>query len=178
MKSNKFDLVFITAGPYYTIPLCKISNKEFQTKCIIDYRDLWIFDIRSKAEFIKPTNLLKKLIYFPIENRNIKHADLIVTVTENWKNILKKVYNLNHIKVIENGYDDKLLKKNYEDDNYSFEHNFVITVFGKLSYYSTRYGIEFFSALKRLELVYPDLIVLHIGEKERQTEEALRISGF
>lgn len=94
MDNEKFDIVFITAGPYYTIPLCEISKKEYNTKCIIDYRDLWLFDVRNKLDFLKPLNLVKKMIYYPIERRNIKQADLVITVTKQWKNILKKAYNI------------------------------------------------------------------------------------
>lgn len=179
MDKEKFDLVFITAGPFYTIPLCKIAKEEYNTSCILDYRDLWILDIRNIMDFIKPINLAKKMVYFPIERRNIKYADLVVTVTEQWKQILKKVYKPKKVEVISNGYDDELLKKssNIIVEN-KFEDKFVIAVFGKLSYYSLEYGIRFFKSLNILRKKYPNLMVLHIGIPEKETEEAIRISGF
>lgn len=178
MQNESFDLVLITAGPYYTIPLCKISKQEFKTKCIIDYRDLWIFDIRKKTEFLKPLNLIKKIIYFPMEKVNIKHADLVVTVTEEWKDILSKVYRTNKVRLISNGYDDGLLQGLPEIEKYPYKGKFVIGVFGKLSYYSVEYGTLFFKAMKQLLKKYPDLLILHIGEAEKQTEEAIKLSGF
>lgn len=178
LNKQKFDVVFITAGPYYTIPLCKIAKKEYNTKCIIDYRDLWIFDIRSKKEFIKPINLAKKMIYFPIEKQNIKYADLVVTVTDNWKNILSRVYRTGNFEVIPNGYDDEQLNKIDHPIDNPFNGKFVISFFGKLSYYSVDYGVKFFKTIKKLQSVYPDLIVLHIGLSEKETNEAIRISDF
>lgn len=180
MDKTRFDVVFITAGPYYTIPLCKIAKKEYGTKCIIDYRDLWIFDMRSKKDFFKPLNLAKKLVYFPLELNNLKYADLVVTVTENWRKILSKVYRKyrDKFKVISNGYDDVQLKKINHEIEYPFYDNFVITAFGKLSYYSVEYGVEFFSAMKVLSEKYPDLLVLHIGLPEKETKEAIKLSGF
>ncbi|MGE7689349.1 glycosyltransferase [Lysinibacillus sp. NPDC097214] len=178
MNKEKFDLVFITAGPYYTIPLCKVAKVEYNTKCIIDYRDLWIFDMRSKVEFFKPFNLMKKIVYFPIEWRNIKYADLVVTVTEEWRQILKKVYKKDKFEVITNGYDDENLKKADSIIEYPYKDKFVIAAFGKLSYYSVEYGIKFFSAMNILSKKYPNLLVLHIGLPEKETEEAIMASGF
>ncbi|MEC1154372.1 glycosyltransferase [Cytobacillus horneckiae] len=178
MDQKNFDLVFITAGPYYTIPLCKVAKEEYNTKCIIDYRDLWIFDMRNKIDFFKPINLIKKLVYLPIERRNIKCADLVVTVTEEWRQILKKVYKREEFEVITNGYDDEQLKNITNTVDYPYHDRLVIAVFGKLSYYSVEYGIKFFSAMDTLSKKYPNLLVLHIGLPEKETEEAMRISGF
>jgi len=178
MDKEQFDLVFITAGPYYTIPLCKVAKKEYQTKCIIDYRDLWIFDMRNKRDFFKPMNLAKKIVYFPIERSNIKNADLVVTVTEEWRKILEKVYKTNNFELVTNGYDDELLKKADRSIDYPYNGKFVIAVFGKLSYYSINYGIKFFTAMNILSKKYENLHVLHIGLPEKETEEAMKISGF
>lgn len=178
MDKDKFDLVFITTGPYYTIPLCEVAKKEYKTKCIIDYRDLWILDIRNKIDFFKPISLAKKLMYFPIERRNIKYADLVVTVTDEWKQILKKVYRKGKYEVIANGYDEEKLNTLSYSQNYPYHNSFVIAAFGKLSYYSTEHGVRFFRAMKTLSEKYPDLLVLHIGLPEKETEEAIKISGF
>lgn len=178
MNKEKYDLVFITAGPYYTIPLCKIAKEEYNTKCVIDYRDLWVFDIRRKLDFIRPLNLAKKTVYFQIERQNIKYADLVVTVTENWKRILEKVYRSNNIEVISNGYDDKQLNRIDQEKDYPYKDYFVITAFGKLSYYSVEYGVKFFRAMKILSEKYPNLLVLHVGLPEKETEEAIKLSGF
>lgn len=178
MDQEHFDLVFITAGPYYTIPLCRLAKEEYKTKCIIDYRDLWIFDMRNKIDFFKPLNLIKKLIYFPIEKRNVGYADLIVTVTDEWCQILKKVYKKGNFEVITNGYDDEQLKKTTNSVVFPYDDRFVIAVFGKLAYYSVEYGIKFFKALDKLSEKIPNLLVLHIGVPEKETEEAIRMSGF
>ncbi|WP_368297492.1 glycosyltransferase [Cytobacillus firmus] len=179
MNTDNYDLVFITAGPFYTIPLCEIAKKEYNTKCIIDYRDLWIFDMRNKLDFFKPISLAKKLVYFPIEKKSIKHADLVVTVTDSWRQILRKVYSRDKFEVIANGYDDEQLTKlSYTQSSYPYSENFVITAFGKLSYYSRDYGVKFFKAMKILSEKYPNLLILHIGLPEKETEEAINISRF
>ncbi|WP_270180290.1 glycosyltransferase [Alkalihalobacillus sp. CinArs1] len=178
MNKEKFDLVFITAGPYYTIPLCKVAKEEYNTKCVIDYRDLWIFDMRNKMEFFNPYNLSKKTAYFLIEKENIKYADLVVTVTEEWKQILKRVYKKKDLEVISNGYDDNLLKKSQGSTENPYQDKFVVAAFGKLSYYSVKHSIDFFKAMKTLNKKYPELLVLHIGLPEKETNEAIKISGF
>jgi glycosyltransferase involved in cell wall biosynthesis len=178
MDEDKFDLVIITAGPYYTIPLCRVAKEEYGTKCIIDYRDLWLLDMRNITDFLKPVNIAKKLVYFPIERSNIKSADLVVTVTEEWKQILMKVYKGNKFEVVKNGYDDAQLNKIDSSVSYPYKDKFVIAVFGKLSYYSEDYGTKFFSAMNSLSEKYPSLIVLHIGIPEKETERAIMNTGF
>lgn len=178
LDKEKFDLVLITAGPFYTIPLVKIAKTEYNTKCIIDYRDLWVFDIRNIKDFFKPLNIVKKIVYFPIEKANINHANLVVTVTEEWKQILKKVYRKNKFEVVANGYDDEQLNRVKSLKDNPYPDKFVITVFGKLAYYSVDYGVKFFKALKALSENYPDLLVLHVGLPEKETEKAIEVSGF
>ncbi|WP_062514755.1 glycosyltransferase [Halobacillus sp. KGW1] len=178
MNKEEFDLVLITAGPFYTIPLCDIAKNEYDTKCIIDYRDLWIFDLRNKIDFLKPVNLTKKALYYPIERKNISCADAVVTVTQSWSNILKKVYRTDNIHIITNGYDDHQLKSKNEVINYEFDNKFVIAAFGKLAYYSEEYATRFFEAMKILSKNIPNLLVLHIGLPEEETYSAIRNSGF
>jgi len=186
MKVNQFDCVFITSGLFYTLPLCKISKVNYNTKCIIDFRDLWVFDIRSIKEFINPSNLLRKFVFFPIERQAIKYADKVITVTDGWSEILKKVHSKYNRKicVVYNGYDEEYLNKSISDEKN--EKNLVeidskkfnIMSFGKLSYYSKHYSSVFFTAIKRLDREYPLIRVIQIGSEEKETNEVLLKTGF
>lgn len=186
MHSKKFDLVLITSGPYYTLSLCEISKTTYNTNCIIDFRDLWIFDIRSMKSFFRPSNLMKKITFYPIEKKAVKYADIVVTVTSGWGNILKRVYPRykDKIKVISNGYDDNYLKKSNSvgaSDSHKKninEKKFNIISFGKLSYYSTTYSRVFFRAVKEISKEDTNINVVQVGTEEMETREILNEIGF
>ncbi|MDE5937255.1 MAG: glycosyltransferase, partial [Ruminococcus sp.] len=92
MKSQKPDCVFITCGTYETVPLCTICKDEFNTRVVLDYRDLWIFDMRSKKEFFRPSELIKKIMFYSTERKALASADAVVTVTDGWADILRRAY--------------------------------------------------------------------------------------
>src|SRR5690606_38620071 len=89
-----------------------------------------------------------------------------------------KVYRTDKIEVIANGYDDEQLKKIESISDFQYQDRFVVASFGKLSYYSLEHGVKFFKAMKKLSEKIPNLIVLHIGTSEKETEAAIRTSGF
>ncbi|MFL2060976.1 glycosyltransferase [Marinilactibacillus psychrotolerans] len=186
MGRHKFDCVLITAGPFYTLPLCKLSKKYYHTPCIIDFRDLWIFDIRSIKKFLRPRSIIGKMFFYPVEKTAIKYADKIITVTDGWCNILRRVYPKykQKIDVIYNGYDDSYLNQKVIKENNVFLNNEVyrdtykIVSFGKLSYYSKEYSLTFFEAIKKIESQYPTIKIFQIGLPEKQTEDVLDKTAF
>lgn len=182
MSVNKFDCVLMTCGPFYTVPLCEISKKVYNTKCIIDFRDLWIFDIRSMKKFLSPKNLLRKIIFFPIEKKAIKYADKVITVTNGWRDILKRVYPKysNKMEVIYNGFDDEYLKglkttsTNKNQRKVIGNGNFNIMVFGKLAYYSKDFATRFFRALVDIRKNYKNVQLIQIGSREVETNDIIK----
>lgn len=177
LNESKFDLVLITAGPFYTLSLSKIIKKEFLTPVILDFRDLWILDIRELKEFIRPNNILKKLIFLPIEMNAIKYADKVITVTDGWANILRKQYPFykEKIKVIYNGFDSDKFKSLLNSNQKKNNDNNVIRImnFGKLSYYSQKYAHIFFEAVEDLIIEGKKIEVVQIGELEKTTVNIL-----
>ncbi|WP_368652895.1 glycosyltransferase [Ornithinibacillus sp. 4-3] len=183
MDNNNFDCIFITGGPFYTFSLCKIAKKRYNTKCIVDFRDLWIFDMRSKKEFYKPMNIMKKVIFYPIERNAIKYADVVLTVTEGWGRILKKVYfkYKDKVEIIFNGYDLEDIstkpKEPRDDGRFNIE-GFKIMTFGKLTYYSEYYSTIFLKALKRICNEYSHVRLIQIGTEEERTINIMKEVGM
>lgn len=184
MNKEHFDIVLITAGPFYTLPLVKISKKVFNTKCIIDFRDLWVFDIRNLRDYLAPKNIFKKMVFFFIELEAIKYSDKVVTVTDGWANILQRVYPRykNKIKVIYNGFDNeymnrpvKSIKKPKAITKNGF---FNLIVFGKLAYYSESYTSIFFRSLKTIVEQYNNIQLIQIGSEEARTAEIINKIDF
>lgn len=173
VKKNTFDLVFITMGPFYSLPICSISKEKYHIPCILDYRDLWLFDMRKKTDFFSPRMLIRKIKGFPIEKKNISAADMVVTVTEKWSNILKTIYrgNKNKYCVVANGYDDVLLKQSENIVTRKIPTgDFNIAVFGKFAYYSEKYAKEVFEAILRLDKDGINVKIIHIGNTEKQMD--------
>lgn len=178
LASNQYDLVLITMGPFSTLPLCEISTQKYGVPCVLDYRDLWIFDVRRKREFLNPRILYRKIRAYPIEKRAVNCASAVVTVTEDWCGILKKVYGKNSKKfyVISNGYDDEQLSMIENELSTSLnlpECDFMISVFGKFAYYSPEYATEIFEAIAKFAAEKEKILINHIGNREAVLEDLL-----
>ena len=190
MKEQKPDCVFITCGSYETVPLCEICKNEFNTRCVLDYRDLWIFDMRSKKEFFSPKKLSRKLMFYPIERKAIASADSVITVTDGWADILRRVYRKyrDKIDVVYNGYDDTLFAQITDEERNKAEeilnkipnreNAVILASFGKLIYYSYDYGKMLLTAAASLLKKYPNLMIFHIGEKEKDIDKMMQETGF
>lgn len=177
LAEKKIDIVLITTGPFYTLPLCKIIKKR-NAKCIVDFRDLWIFSyLKFEIEYLYKT-ILSRIIFFPVEFFSIKYSDMVITVTGGWKKRLSRIYFpfKEKIQVIYNGYnyDFELFKGEYP--KYFLENDFKIVCFGKLSYYSIKYAELFFKAVKDLEI--NNKKVIQIGSKEKGINELLSKLDF
>lgn len=190
MQTQHPDCVFITCGTYETVPLCEICHREFHTRCVLDYRDLWIFDQRRKREFFKPTQLMRKIMFYPTERRALAAADAVVTVTDGWGDILRRAYpkSRDKVHIVYNGYDDLLFSQITEADRAKAQEllaqipnraeALVLASFGKLIYYSYQHGKVLFTAAKELLQQYPSLVILHIGEREKRIDALLAETGF
>lgn len=165
---NRFkpDYVIISGGPFYTFTLSSVFSK-LDIPCILDFRDPWIFDVRGYKDFISPKRVITRLVQLPYERMAIHSASAVITVTEIWKRQFQRFYPLQRQKfhVIENGYDDILLDTISIQDELSDK--FIIGVFGKLFYYTPKYSHVFLSALEKLQ---DTVSVLHIGEKESESD--------
>ena len=190
LRTHPTDAVFITCGTYETVPLCSICRDEFHVRCVLDFRDLWLYDKRAAREYWSPQAVLRRILFAPVERKAIHAADAVITVTEGWADILRRVYKRDRDKifVVENGYDDLLFAGITDEERAQAkallgqipdpEHAVILASFGKFLYYSYDYGRMLLSAAKTLLAKHPDLYILHIGAMEEPLTRAVKETGF
>lgn len=167
------DCVIISGGPFYTFPITGQAKKR-KIKCILDFRDPWVFDVREDYYTLK--NLIREIYYLPKERMAVANADAVTTATTGWGEKFRKYYPLRKKKfhVIENGYDDAQLQ-GIEKAPMAKKKKLTIGVFGKLFYYSSFYSNVF---VKELSNFSTDVDVLQIGDKEEQADSIIERNGL
>lgn len=170
VKKDHYDCVVISGGPFYTFPLTKTAF-NYGLPCYLDFRDPWLFDVRSVRQFFNVKNIIRELYYLPKERNAVKYATGIVTVTQGWTKSFKKAYPLakSKIHLIENGYDDERLAQIQVEQPPQGE-KLVLGVFGKLFYYSEKYSNIFLNALSQH---ISDYKIVQIGTREKNADRLL-----
>lgn len=106
-KTGKIDYVICSYGPSATIEIAEYIYKKYKIPYIIDFRDMGA---------IKNNNFIIKNIDKFFENKKIKKAYGVLTVSNFLKEVLEKNYK-KEVKVIYNGYEEnkenEVLKKTY-----------------------------------------------------------------
>lgn len=177
---NKYDVVIITGGPFYTF-LLSIEAKKMNIPCILDFRDPWVFDFRGFQDIISPSKILKRILYFPLERISINHATAVVTVTKGWLKKFRLLYpkNKNKFFLIANGYDDEKLKnlklQNKTENN---TNEITLGVFGKLFYYSNHLSLKFLKAFKNVYEINKNIRIYQVGSREENTDMFLNKVGL
>lgn len=177
LSKEQFDIMLITLGPYYTLPIVQDIKKEFNIKIILDYRDLWTFDFRGKWEFINIFRLLKRILSYFIEKKAMNSSDLVVTVTKRWQNKIIRYFFLekDKVKLVSNGYDERFyLEINNLNLQKSKSKLLNIYSFGKLSYYSKRYTKMLFKALNLINKDSSVVKIYQIGNSEKYLDNCLK----
>lgn len=172
VKAESFDICISSVGPYDTMFFIHKMQKKWGVPYIIDYRDVWLFE---KTAIIprglrKCKTLVRDLLFFAIEKRDIKWATKVVLVTQKCKQDLVERYCLPEEKceVIYNGYEDipeKLEKKQKEE-----KEEFVFAIAGKFSYYNEVAAQNFMEICKEENTEIP-IKVMHIGICEEKSVE-------
>ena len=100
IRENKIDCIIVTSPPFSLLKVGYKLAKKFNKPLILDYRDP--FNGNPFLDIPKPI----QWIYSIYEKKIVKKADMIVTVTEQLKQIVHKKtkYPLRKIKVIPNGF--------------------------------------------------------------------------
>ena len=130
-----YDIVIISVGPYYTLPLVNEIKRKSDIPVIIDYRDLWTRSYRDNDKQSKLEEYAKSFFY---ERPALKKADGITICDEKSLQALKEQYSfLEKIKskVIYNGYDDFALKDIKLRDRENDNNTITIGIYGKFSIY-------------------------------------------
>lgn len=175
LKDSDYDVVIISVGPYYTLPLSATIKKYSQAKLILDYRDLWSVSFRGNEKTSRIKSFIKS---FLIEKPALKVADVVTCCDEQSLNALKKQYQfLNHIlcRTVLNGYDDqdliglKLSKRKISNGN------LTIAIYGKFEVYIGIDNLKWFAkSLSEIEKENSKKIrILHFGREEIALREAL-----
>ena len=106
LKNNKVDVIIATAEPFILFRYASKLSQEFNTPWIADYRDTW------SSNKLRAPNLLLKIFYTFVENKYVKTADLITTVSGYLKNLIAQTLKVNlPSEIIINGFDDALPNK-------------------------------------------------------------------
>ncbi len=170
LKYATINGILVSMGPFYTYRIALLA-KQYSVKCVMDFRDPWVFDYRDAKTFFNFRNLIgliakisKYLLYF-------QSASIVITVTEGWINTFRKFYpnEKNKFYLVENGYDDVLLNS-IELTNEQEKNEEIITfgVFGKLFYYTEKYSGIFLDALSKCGA--ENFFIKQIGNREDRTD--------
>ena len=182
LKQKKYEMVLITGGPFYTFQLTKLC-KKYSIKSVLDFRDPWVFDFRGLKDILSIKRTVSRAIYTPMERVAVKYADAVTTVTPGWVDTFKRLYPLQKKKffLIENGYDDELLKHiHIESAECRSENNgaIVFGVFGKMFYYSEYYSRVFLLGLKMFTKSKDTIRIIQVGEKEPNADSLIASVGL
>jgi glycosyltransferase involved in cell wall biosynthesis len=101
IRDNSIDHV-VTTGPPHSMHLIGLKLKRKTGVCwIADFRDPWV-----RWDMMKKFNLswLAKRAHKKLESKVVRHADVVITVSETWANEIKTDHG-SEAKVITNGFD-------------------------------------------------------------------------
>lgn len=166
IEKQKYDMLYITVGPFGILPIGEYIYKKYRIKYIIDMRDPWKlqklhYNNKINCVFAK----IKKSIKGIIENKSFKNASYICTVndtmTKEYANEYPKYSN--KFITIPNGID----KDDYSNIVAKKNNRFTIVYAGK---FDTAAGFRdpsnIFSVIRNLINKNYDIQFMHIGDIE------------
>lgn len=107
---TKEDIVLVSFPSIAIHNLGYSLKQEFGCKLVLDYRDPGVFGYQL-IEDNKILSVLRKMFLKRIEKRNLKSADLTITISESIRNLFPEKYR-DGIKIIRNGYDIRKINFN------------------------------------------------------------------
>lgn len=142
---SEIDLIYTTSGPYSDHIIGYHLKQQFQKPWVADFRDEWTnnpyYSPDKKDWFYK--------INYELEEKVVHAADKIITVTPKTAENYKRIFKVNHNKVITitNGYDEEDfthidISNHRRNDKFTIIHNGL--------FYSIRNPITFLKALNNL----------------------------
>lgn len=151
IKQHNIDVIYTSLPPFSACKLGYQLKQQTGLPWVVDYRDLWTGDVLR--EWIHP---LRSRFETHLERKYVRHADVVVTVSQQKTDFVKALLNQPHQQyhTITNGYDP-------ESFNYlapSAKTNtalFNIVYCGRL--FKNRKGYAFLHALGQLSMQQPQL---------------------
>jgi hypothetical protein len=120
VKLSNQDIVLASFPSMAIHNLGYTLKQEFGCKLILDYRDPGVFGYKQ-IDDIKLLSFLRRFFLKRKELRNLKSADLIITISESLTQFFPEKYR-NSIQVIKNGFDFKKINFNLiKDHPYTFK---------------------------------------------------------
>ncbi|WP_461789010.1 glycosyltransferase family protein [Pedobacter sp.] len=145
---TKEDIILVSFPSLAIHNLGYALKQEFGCKLILDYRDPGVFGYKQ-IEDNKILSFLRKRFLKRNELRNLKAADLIITISESIRNLFPEKYR-SQIEVVRNGYDFKKVNFNLINHHpYTFKLIYLGTV-----YNDQLEDITFFKAIRKLIDLY------------------------
>lgn len=177
LEKHQYDICIASFGSYEAVALMPEIKRKFNVPYILDFRDLWIFDINRayhRSLLIRVKSLIKKVLSYPVERRAIKYSAETVTVTEDDGKTMKLAYRPYKDKIITifNGYEPaiKTVDTTIKDDG-----KFTIGISGKSAYYNPAAAEMFLDTIYELNNGDSAKIeISRIGAPESEMSEILK----
>lgn len=178
LRSEKaWDLVVSTAGPYTTHLVGHQLKKEGRAKkWIADYRDPW------SDNYLYPGLPLVRMYETTLEERLLKAADLITTVSVPLTAQFAKRFGQHRVATVENGFDFEEARTVREMPLFAQDGKFRIVHTGSL-YPGKRDPTVFFKALQKIACdpqrapLLENLEVIFVGHRQANLEELIALYG-
>lgn len=178
LEKEKYDVVFITVGPFGILPIGEYIYKKYGIKFVLDMRDPWKLQklhYTNKISYIVAQ--LKRTIKGVIESKSFRHASYICTVNDTMTKDYEKEYPKykNKFITIPNGIDID----DYSDIEPKKFEKFTIVYAGK---FETAAGFRdptnFFTVIKDLINNNYDIQFVHIGDEEKRVIDIAKNVGI
>lgn len=170
LNTNKFDVIFTTCGPYFTLRAMYNVCKKKSIPYVLDFRDLGALNYRPRLGTERETSLWWKKI---VKNWYVKKIGLreklavecaahVICVSQIDMEKMQHAYNLPFEKysVATNGFDEKklmgIIQKNKQE-------GIIGAVFGKFMYYSKTRATAILNTLNDLQNEGVPIQLMHIG---------------
>lgn len=156
---QQIDVIYTTLPPFSAARIGYQLRKEQGIPWVADYRDLWYGDVLR--EWINP---LREHLELALERRYMKHADVIISVSEQKTEFLKQLFKSTQARfeTLTNGYDPEIYTPFLNTPRPTSDTiNFIFT--GRL--FKNRRGYAFAEALGQLAQEQPaikDKVRVHI----------------
>ena len=180
---NKFDIVFVTCGPYFTLEAMPYLKLKYAVKYILDFRDLGALNYRpqlgfegEKTAIVWWKRIIKNWYQAKIsvrERKAVENADGIICVSPIDKEKMQKAYNIpeENCIIATNGFDDIKLSSIVPEEK---EQGIVGAIFGKFMYYSRSRAEALLIGIDKQRKKGVDIKLRHIGRNYDYIDEAIR----
>lgn len=148
IEEYDIDIVLSTSPPYTVQLIALALKKKFDLPWIVDFRDPWTENVYYNSSY---RNKITQKINSFLENMVLGDSDLIITIGEKLKNLLKSKTNT-PVEVVHNGYDPEDYKGLHRCREKDF---FRIGYYGSLNRYQV--PTTFLELVQELEGANPDI---------------------